>query len=79
MFFSPIPAQLLSPYEAPLNRNPSNKNKGKIVTLPEFLELAKQRAVPGILINIEVRSLLISTLFIVNNSLSFSALLFATS
>ncbi|KAK7388347.1 hypothetical protein VNO78_23162 [Psophocarpus tetragonolobus] len=33
-------------------RNPANKNKGKLVTLSEFLELAKAKAVPGILVNI---------------------------
>jgi len=36
-----------------LLRNPLNKNKGKFVTLSEFLELAKTKAVPGVLINIE--------------------------
>ncbi|EPS68532.1 hypothetical protein M569_06231, partial [Genlisea aurea] len=34
-------------------RNPANKNKGKFVTLVDFMELAKTKAVPGILINIE--------------------------
>ena len=34
-------------------RNPANKNSGKFVTLPEFLELAKTKAVVGILIHIQ--------------------------
>ncbi|QHO50493.1 hypothetical protein HN51_002296 [Arachis hypogaea] len=34
-------------------RNPAEKNSGKFVTLAEFLELAKTKAVPGILINIQ--------------------------
>ncbi|XP_028208238.1 glycerophosphodiester phosphodiesterase GDPDL6-like isoform X2 [Glycine soja] len=34
-------------------RNPANKTSGKIVTLSEFLELAKAKAVPGILVNIQ--------------------------
>ncbi|CAL0325639.1 unnamed protein product [Lupinus luteus] len=33
-------------------RNPAEKNSGKFVTLPEFLELAKAKAVAGILVNI---------------------------
>lgn len=37
-------------------RNPANKNAGKLVTLSEFLEFAKAKAVMGILINIEVCS-----------------------
>ncbi|KAL2534808.1 Glycerophosphodiester phosphodiesterase GDPDL7 [Abeliophyllum distichum] len=36
-----------------LIRNPQNKNKGKFVTLSEFLELAKTKAATGVLINIE--------------------------
>ncbi|CAK9175075.1 unnamed protein product [Ilex paraguariensis] len=35
-----------------LPRNPTNKNKSKLVTLSEFLELAKTKAVTGVLINI---------------------------
>ncbi|KAL5066231.1 hypothetical protein RYX36_027968 [Vicia faba] len=34
-------------------RNPADKNSGKFVTLPEFLELAKTKAVVGILIHIQ--------------------------
>ncbi|KAL9399677.1 hypothetical protein Peur_008638 [Populus x canadensis] len=47
--------QLTSPFEnkGGLPRNPANKNKGKFLTLAEFLELAKVKAVTGILINIE--------------------------
>ncbi|KAG9157495.1 hypothetical protein Leryth_010331 [Lithospermum erythrorhizon] len=36
-----------------LVRNPANKNKGKFVTLHDFLELAKAKAVGGILIIID--------------------------
>ncbi|KAJ6746182.1 GLYCEROPHOSPHORYL DIESTER PHOSPHODIESTERASE [Salix koriyanagi] len=48
--------QLTSPFEnkGGLPRNPANKNKGKFLTLAEFLELARVKAVTGILINIEV-------------------------
>ncbi|KAL6221568.1 hypothetical protein ACLB2K_004964 [Fragaria x ananassa] len=35
-----------------LYRNPANKDAGKLVTLTEFLELAKNKATTGILINI---------------------------
>ncbi|KAJ6759152.1 GLYCEROPHOSPHODIESTER PHOSPHODIESTERASE GDPDL6-RELATED [Salix koriyanagi] len=47
--------QLTSPFEnkGGLPRNPANKDKGKFLTLPEFLEFAKVKAVTGILINIE--------------------------
>lgn len=46
--------QLTSPIsETGLQRNPENKNKGKFITLSEFLNLAKTKAVTGILINIE--------------------------
>ncbi|XP_059658603.1 glycerophosphodiester phosphodiesterase GDPDL7-like [Cornus florida] len=34
-------------------RNPVNKNVGKLVTLSEFLEFSKKKAVSGILINID--------------------------
>ncbi|KAL2587711.1 hypothetical protein GLYMA_13G155100v4 [Glycine max] len=34
-------------------RNPANKTSGKFVTLSAFLELAKAKAVPGILVNIQ--------------------------
>ena len=36
-----------------LPRHPENKNKGKIITLSEFLDIAKAKAVSGIMINIE--------------------------
>lgn len=36
-----------------LQRNPAYKNQGKFLTLPEFLRFAKDKAVPGIMINIE--------------------------
>ncbi|KAL0285417.1 UNVERIFIED_CONTAM: Glycerophosphodiester phosphodiesterase GDPDL7 [Sesamum angustifolium] len=45
--------QLESTFENELSRNPANKNTGKIVNLSEFLELAKQKAVPGVYISIE--------------------------
>ncbi|KAL3643240.1 hypothetical protein CASFOL_014055 [Castilleja foliolosa] len=50
--------QSLSPqienfFEGSLIRNPANKNSGKLVTLSEFLELAKTKAVTGILISIQ--------------------------
>ncbi|CAK9183304.1 unnamed protein product [Ilex paraguariensis] len=46
--------QITSPdVQSSLQRNPANKNKGKFVTLSEFLELAKTKAVTGVLINIE--------------------------
>ncbi|KAF8400543.1 hypothetical protein HHK36_013842 [Tetracentron sinense] len=47
--------QLTSPVQSdnPLPRNPANKNKGKFITLSEFLDFAKEKAVTGILINIE--------------------------
>lgn len=40
-------------FEGEAVRNPANKNSGKFVTLAEFLELAKTRAVPGVLISIK--------------------------
>ncbi|KAL5698870.1 hypothetical protein ACHQM5_029850 [Ranunculus cassubicifolius] len=36
-----------------LPRHPENKNKGKIITLSEFLDIAKAKAVSGIMIDIE--------------------------
>ncbi|XP_073052256.1 glycerophosphodiester phosphodiesterase GDPDL6-like isoform X2 [Primulina eburnea] len=45
--------QIESFYDNDLVRNPGNKNKGKFVTLPEFLELAKTKAVTGVLIFIQ--------------------------
>jgi len=38
-------------------RNPANKTSGKLVTLQEFLEIAKTKAVPGVLVNIQVRNI----------------------
>ncbi|TQD82884.1 hypothetical protein C1H46_031548 [Malus baccata] len=48
-------AQIQSPYgtKEKIVRNPANKDAGKLVTLKEFLEFAKQNAATGILINIE--------------------------
>ncbi|KAL5100973.1 hypothetical protein RYX36_005300 [Vicia faba] len=45
--------QIANPLGSDFQRNPANKNSGKFVTLLEFLELAKDKAVTGILINIE--------------------------
>ncbi|XP_059638149.1 glycerophosphodiester phosphodiesterase GDPDL7-like [Cornus florida] len=46
--------QLTSPLpNEGLQRSPANKNKGNFVTLSAFLEIAKTKAVTGILINIE--------------------------
>ncbi|KAK4479483.1 hypothetical protein RD792_014997, partial [Penstemon davidsonii] len=45
--------QIESAYDKALARNPANKNVGKIVALSEFLELAKAKAVPGILVFIQ--------------------------
>ncbi|CAL5186866.1 unnamed protein product [Lathyrus oleraceus] len=45
--------QISTPLGSDFQRNPANKNSGKFVTLTEFLELAKDKAVTGILINIE--------------------------
>ena len=41
-------------------RNPRNKNKGKLVTLDAFLELAKTKKTGGVLINIQYASYLAS-------------------
>lgn len=56
--------EIISPYgnNAGMLRNPSNKNAGKFVTLAEFLEFAKTKAVSGILINIENAAYLASKL-----------------
>ncbi|KAF5469549.1 hypothetical protein F2P56_013613 [Juglans regia] len=44
--------QIASVYQD-FQRNPAYKNAGKFTTLPEFLELAKAKAVSGVLINIQ--------------------------
>ncbi|KAK7329963.1 hypothetical protein VNO77_24146 [Canavalia gladiata] len=41
-------------------RNPANKTSGKFVTLQEFLDMAKTKAVPGILLNIQNAAYLVS-------------------
>lgn len=45
---------MFSEFNGDLIRDPARKNVGKFVTLPDFLEFAKAKAVPGVLINIEV-------------------------
>lgn len=65
----PISAQIESFFEGELVRNPANKNSGKFVTLTEFLELAKTRTVPGVLISIKVNVFLIP-IFRVKNKYS---------
>ncbi|KAK6942264.1 Glycerophosphodiester phosphodiesterase domain [Dillenia turbinata] len=46
--------QILSAFqEVGLQRNPANKNAGKLMTLADFLQLTKIKAVQGVLINIE--------------------------
>ncbi|XP_021276265.1 glycerophosphodiester phosphodiesterase GDPDL7 isoform X2 [Herrania umbratica] len=47
--------QIVSPFgqNAGYQRNPEAQNKGKFMTLADFLEFAKAKAVSGILINIE--------------------------
>ncbi|XP_050378151.1 glycerophosphodiester phosphodiesterase GDPDL6-like [Argentina anserina] len=47
--------QIQSPFGTKENlyRNPANKDVGKLVTLTEFLELAKKKATTGIMINIQ--------------------------
>ncbi|CAL1358835.1 unnamed protein product [Linum trigynum] len=47
--------QLTSPFEKfiGLYRNPAFKNKGKFVTLAQFLEFARSKAVTGIMINLD--------------------------
>jgi len=51
-------AQLVSPLQPQesiaLPRNPAYKEKGKFLTLAEFLDFAKAKAAPGVLINIQV-------------------------
>ncbi|CAN8248423.1 unnamed protein product [Cochlearia groenlandica] len=46
--------QIESPFtSAGFQRNPANKNAGKFMTLVDFLEFSKTKAVAGVLINIE--------------------------
>ncbi|KAJ8548947.1 hypothetical protein K7X08_030913 [Anisodus acutangulus] len=45
--------QMFSEFNGDLARDPARKNVGKFVTLSDFLEFSKEKAVPGILINIE--------------------------
>ncbi|RWR91117.1 glycerophosphodiester phosphodiesterase GDPDL7 [Cinnamomum micranthum f. kanehirae] len=46
--------EMISPVaQADLKRNPAYKNQGKFFTLSDFLDFAKGKAVPGILINIQ--------------------------
>ncbi|XP_039132567.1 glycerophosphodiester phosphodiesterase GDPDL6-like [Dioscorea cayenensis subsp. rotundata] len=55
-----------------LSRNPAMQNAGKLMTLPEFLDFAKNSSVPGILISIENAAYLASKqgLDIVNTVMS---------
>lgn len=57
--------QALSPqienfFEGGLVRNPTNKNSGKLLTLPEFLDLSKAKAATGVLISIQNAAFLAS-------------------
>ncbi|MED6113856.1 hypothetical protein PIB30_074739 [Stylosanthes scabra] len=52
--------QIYNPEGQDFPRNPAEKNSGKFVTLTDFLELAKTKAVPGILINIQNAAFLAS-------------------
>ncbi|CAK9168825.1 unnamed protein product [Ilex paraguariensis] len=53
--------QITSPdIDTSLQRNPANRNKGKFVTLSEFLEIAKSKGITGVLINIENAAFLAS-------------------
>ena len=56
-----ISALIASPFSvaASYQRNPANKSKGKLVTLADFLEFAKQKKFAGILIDIRVSFLII--------------------
>ncbi|CAN4105457.1 unnamed protein product [Withania somnifera] len=45
--------QMVSEFNGDLTRDPARKNMGKFVKLSEFLEFAKAKAIPGVLINIE--------------------------
>lgn len=48
-------AQIQSPFIAKvgISRNPANKNAGKFVTLDDFLKFSKEKAVTGVLVNIQ--------------------------
>jgi len=48
---------MVNPFGNEFQRNPANKNSGKFITLPEFLDLTKTKAVFGILINIQVSNI----------------------
>lgn len=61
-------AQIESPFEAVTPRNPANKNAGKLMTLTEFLEFAKTKAVHGVLISIQVIDSPSNLLHIYNNA-----------
>lgn len=56
-YIFPFSAQMVNPFGNEFQRNPANKNNGKFVTLPEFLDLAKTKAVFGILIHIQVSNI----------------------
>ncbi|XP_027338398.1 glycerophosphodiester phosphodiesterase GDPDL7-like [Abrus precatorius] len=45
--------QIVSPLGNDFQRNPANKTSGKLITFSQFLELAKAKAVTGILVNIK--------------------------
>ncbi|XP_009120321.1 glycerophosphodiester phosphodiesterase GDPDL7 [Brassica rapa] len=47
--------QIQSPFIAKvgISRNPANKNAGKFVTLDDFLKFSKEKAVTGVLVNIQ--------------------------
>lgn len=55
-------AKILSPFaqNSGLERNPEAKNKGKFISLGEFLGFAKTKPVQGVLINIEVSYIIIN-------------------
>ncbi|CAN7114813.1 unnamed protein product [Brassica rapa subsp. narinosa] len=62
--------QILSPFLAKggFQRNPSNKNAGKFMTLADFLEFSKEKAVTGVLINIEANNFTDDALFCLQNA-----------
>ncbi|RAL53702.1 hypothetical protein DM860_015430 [Cuscuta australis] len=45
--------KIKSPYEAPLDRNHAYQFSGKFMTLADFLDLAKAKAVPGVMVGLE--------------------------